>query len=192
MSEFIQAHGYILLPALALSIVAAVLAARNTAAQPLVHWLYLRLPFIRSLVQDANIAQFTRTFGTLLRSGVHIDEAARVTRDTLGNYYYRRALESVRTSIEKGGTLSKNLELYPALFPPLVSRLIRVGETTGKTADTLLYLNRHFESKMDVSLKTLTTALEPALLLVIGSVVAFVALAILTPIFELTSTIGNQ
>ena len=89
-------------------------------------------------------------------------------------------------------SLSSILDKHPNQFPKLVTRMIKVGEGSGKLEGTLLYLARYYEEEVDNLTKNLTTILEPVLLVIIGLVVGGLALSIITPIYQLTGSIGNQ
>ncbi|HAO52149.1 TPA: type II secretion system protein F, partial [Candidatus Magasanikbacteria bacterium] len=93
--------------------------------------------------------------------------------------------------IKKGVKVSESLKNHKNLFPKMVSRLVYVGEEAGKIEDTLLYISEFYEEEVDNSTKNLSTALEPILLLFIGVVVGFLAISIITPIYNITGNISN-
>ncbi len=88
--------------------------------------------------------------------------------------------------VTKGSTLHEILKQYPILFPSVLVHMVRVGEESGKLEDTLLYLGEYYEAEVDSSTKTLSTVIEPALLIFIGLAVGFLALSIITPIYSIT------
>ena len=92
-------------------------------------------------------------------------------------------------NVGKGRKLSENLREFPRLFPLFVTRMVGVGEASGKFEDVLFYLAEFYEAEVDTSTKSLATALEPILLLFVGSIVAFLALSIITPIYDITGSI---
>ncbi len=158
-------------------------------SQPVTHWLLLKLPLVGKIVYQTNLAGFCRSLGTLLKSGLNIDEAIEITSKTATNYYYGQALTYVSSTVKKGTKLSSKLELYPKLFPKLTTRMIRVGEKSGKLEESLLFLAHFYEVEVDNTTKSLSTAIEPILLIVIGLVVAFLALSIITPIYKITGNV---
>jgi type II secretory pathway component PulF len=105
------------------------------------------------------------------------------------NHYYRVSLHTVNEHVIKGGKLSDNLEIYSSLYPPTVTRMIAVGETSGNMSETLMYLADFYESEVDTAAKTLSTAIEPILLIGVGIMVGFLALSIITPIYDITGNI---
>lgn len=188
-SHFVDNHGISLFLGIVISVIFLSWLVRQKFSRPVTHWLLLRIPVVRKIVFNTNLARFARTLGMLLKSGLHIDEALDVTRETVGNYYYKRALKTIGGGVSKGKKLADNLVLYPVLFPKMVSRMVLVGEKSGNLEDTLMYLANFYEVEVDNSTKNLSTAIEPVLLLLIGLVVGFLALSIITPIYNVTGNI---
>jgi len=188
-SSFVESYGFYLFFGIILFLITFIWLVRQSFSNPVTHWFYLRIPIVNTIVKNTNLARFSRILGTLLQSGLNVDEALQVTRNSLGNYYYKKAMESVQKSVEKGGTISDNLESYPKLFPQMIIRMVGVGEKSGKTTETLEYLSQFYELEVDNATKSLSTALEPLLLIVIGAVVAFLALSIITPIYDITGNL---
>jgi len=162
---------------------------RQKFSRPFNHAVLLHIPVFQKLVHNAALARFSLTMGTLLKAGIPIIEGLSITSGAIGNYYYEKALQKVIEGVEKGTALSEILERYPKLFPPLLTRMIQVGEKSGNLEETFLYLANYYEREVDVSAKSLTTAIEPILLLIIGGAVAFLALSIITPIYNITGSI---
>jgi len=163
--------------------------ARQKFIKPFTHFFLLKIPIIKGVARNSNLARFSRTLGMLLKSGLSIDEAIRVTKDTMSNYYYHKSLEDVYKRVGKGVKLSDNLKQYEHLYPKMVSRMILVGEESGKLDETLLYLADFYELEVDNATKALSTTIEPILLIIIGCVVGFLALSIITPIYNITGNI---
>jgi len=162
---------------------------RQKFMRPLTHKFLLTAPIIRDVVRNANLARFCRTLGTSIKSGLTIEEALDVTKKSVGNFYFKNALDKVTRSVSKGTKLSANLERSRSLFPLLATRMIRVGEESGKLDETLFYLADFYEERVDTATKTMSTAIEPILLLAIGVAVGFLALSIITPIYDITGNI---
>lgn len=153
----------------------------------------LYLPLVGRLINQSQLAQFNRNLSTLLSSGTPIDEALTTTNETLDSLVHQRYLLKAIKQVKNGKPLSKALEeVAPErVFPPLVTRMIAVGEKSGQLDQNLAYLATFYEDEIDNTSKNLTTILEPVLLVIIGLGITFVALAIITPIYELTSTVGE-
>lgn len=154
------------------------------------HHFLLRIPFLGGLVGYGQIARFSRNFGTLMKSGVPISRSLEITTDTLSNLKFKSDLAEVGKALQKGkgigDTLSSNKYFE---YPPIVSRMIQIGEKTGKLDETLLYLSDFYEDEIDTLSKNLSTIIEPVLLISIGLLVGFVAVSIISPIYELTGSI---
>lgn len=151
----------------------------------------LKLPFIGKIVTNVNIANLTRTLSLLLKSGIKIVDALETTANSLSNLVYQKELKKVATEITSGGQISQYLIKRPDLFPVILSQMIEVGENTGNLTQTLLYLNNFYETEVDEITKNLSTILEPALLIIMGVIVGFVAIAIITPIYSITQSVSR-
>jgi type IV pilus assembly protein PilC len=160
---------------------------RRGPIRPYFHRFILRIPIFGKIAKNLNLARFARTFGSLLRSGLPIGEAIQTTSDALGNYAYKINLAKISREVGQGEKLSKSLAVFPEIFPPMVCQMIAVGERSGKLEEVLFYLAEFYEAEVDATTKNLSTILEPVLLVLIGVVVAGVALAVVTPLYQLTS-----
>ncbi|MDP2684249.1 MAG: type II secretion system F family protein [bacterium] len=190
-SELIEAHGLLLFVGIVAFFGALIWYTRQKFSHPLTHMLILKLPVVKKISKNANLARFCRTLGSLIKSGLTIDEAMQVTAKTMQNYYFKKAFENIREKTISGSLLSDNMIHYRDLFPKLVTRMVRVGEESGKLEETLLYLADFYDSEVDSSTKSITTTIEPVLLIFIGLVVAFLALSIITPIYSITGNISR-
>lgn len=152
-------------------------------------WLLIKTPVLGPLVTKIQIAQLASVCGTLLKSGITIIETLKIASDSADNLVYRRFLTEVSSSIQEGESFSIYLKKHPALFPGFVTQMIGIGEETGKLDESFLYIATFAEREVDEATKTLTTVLEPLLLLVVGGFVGFIAIAIITPIYSLTTGI---
>ncbi|KKU80686.1 hypothetical protein A2875_04665 [Candidatus Gottesmanbacteria bacterium RIFCSPHIGHO2_01_FULL_46_14] len=150
--------------------------------------LVLKLPLFGDLLKKIILVEFTRTMAMLITSGIHILEALRILKDSLGNVLYRNAIDELSKKVEKGFPLGETFAQYP-IFPPIVSQMIKVGEETGKLDDALLKLSKYFQSDSEHLVKGLTTAIEPIIMVVLGLGVGFIVISIITPIYSLTSAI---
>lgn len=168
--------------------VAAALAGlrryRNTTAGRLkMDRLSLRIPLYGRLNLFIATARFSRTLGTLLQSGVPLLKALDITRTLLNNMVLREAVETARKEVQEGGSLARSLK-NSAAFPPMLAQISAAGEKSGQLEPMLFRLADTYEHQTDLSITGLLSLLEPILILVMGTVVGFVVLAILLPIFE--------
>ena len=152
--------------------------------------LVLKIPHIGELLRKASIARFSRTLGTLLSSGVHILDAMEITATTSGNRVIQEAVMSSRASIASGDTISEPLGKSD-VFPPMVVHMIRVGEETGEMDNMLNKIADFYEEEVDVAVETLTSVLEPILIVGIGIIVGGMVISMYLPIFRLASAIGG-
>jgi type IV pilus assembly protein PilC len=162
---------------------------RRKFLYPVTHWILLRLPVVGKIVKDVNLARFSLVFGTLMRSGIDIIKAIEVTSTVVGNVYYRRALGQVLAAVQRGQPMSEVLGERTEIFPKIVSRMVNVGERTGKLEEVVGYLSEFYELEVETSMKNLSTALEPILLLFIGGLALAMAFAILIPIYNFIAAI---
>jgi len=189
ISDTIQSHGLVILPAAVVIAWALLFVLRLRAVRPVTHRIILRLPVIGKLSQQTNLARFTRLMGTLLLSGIPIQEALGISETVLKNVVYRDLFLRVHEDVVRGKTLSSLLESEPRLVPPMALRLIRVGEETGTLGEMFAYLANFYEVEVDDATRNLPALLEPLLIIGIGAMVAGLALAILTPIYKIVGAV---
>lgn len=152
--------------------------------------IFLKLPIVGNLISHGQLARFSRNLGTLIKTGIPINRSMVITADSLTNMKFKMDLMEVAKSLEKGKSIGETLEKRSYFeYPPLVSKMIKIGEKTGRLDENLIYLSEFYEDEIDEMSKNLSTIIEPVLLIVIGLVVGFVALAIISPIYELTGSI---
>jgi len=158
--------------------------------KPLWHSFLLKVPLFGKLMAYSQLARFSRNLGILMKAGLPVQRSLEVTAVTLSNVKFSRHVAEMSETIGKGQNIYQILEKKQfGEFPKLVAKMIGVGEKTGNLDTTLLYLGDFYEEEIDNLSKNLSTILEPILLLGIGLIVGFVALAIISPIYELTGSI---
>lgn len=148
----------------------------------------LKIPIFGALIKKTILAEFSRTLGALLASGTLVVEALDKVSNTTGNIHYKNAIVDISKRVEKGVSIGDAMSLY-YLFPPNLIELVKIGEETGKLDETLIKASEYFENEVDQTVKTLSTALEPIILVILGIGVAFLVISILTPIYQITSSI---
>ncbi len=152
----------------------------------------LKIPLIGRLIVEREVSRFARNLATMIKSGLPLFEALKIAINSQSNLAYKKAILELSTNLEKGKKMTEILKLpnYKLLFPRLVSDMIAVGEETGSIDESLFYVSQFYEEDIEETAKNMTTILEPAILLIIGLMVAFVALAIISPIYQLTGALG--
>lgn len=154
------------------------------------HHLLLKLPIFGPMAVNINMANFTRTFGILLKSGIKIVESLAITAESLSNSVYQRELKKAAEEISKGEQIYKYFSKRTSIFPIMISQMIEVGESTGNLTETLFYLSDFYETEVDNTTKNLSNILEPILLLVMGAIVGFVVLSTILPIYKITRSLS--
>jgi type IV pilus assembly protein PilC len=146
----------------------------------------LRVPVYGNLRQKILVTEFARTLSLLISAGISLLEALDIVIGGIDNLVFRRAIEEARADVEKGQALSRSIE-KSAVFPILLPQMIAVGEETGKMDDVLTKLATYYDRESEYAVKGLTTALEPLIMIVLGLGVGFLIVAIVLPIYNLTS-----
>ena len=190
IAEFMKTSGVLVVVSALLFLVALSFILTLPLIKPVWHRLALSLPIFGSILSRYQITRLCRNLGTLLKSGVPISKALEITAKTLTNSSYSAALQSALLDVERGRPLSESFAKN-RLFPSLLTKMVAVGEKSGKLDESLLYLGDYYDEELENITKNLTTVLEPVLLLVLGVIVAFVAIAIISPIYQLTGSIGQ-
>ncbi|MEK7464332.1 MAG: type II secretion system F family protein, partial [Patescibacteria group bacterium] len=149
--------------------------------------LSLRLPVIGGLFQKLYIARFAESSRVLIKGGLTIPQAIEISSHTIGNAVYADLLHQAAVQIRKGDLLSKTLSTMPE-FPPLVSQLINVGESTGRLEQLLEKVNDFYTREVEDIVENLVTLIQPALMIVIGGMVALLFASILLPLYNLSRT----
>jgi type IV pilus assembly protein PilC len=191
ISEFISSYGGWVIAGLFSFIVGFWLIIKLPRVRFVWHQIALVIPFVSDLVKHVNIITFSRTLGLLLKAGIKIVEALDITANTLPNLVYKKEIKVISEGVKKGDQMSKYLSENEHLFPVILSQMVIVGENTGKLEESLLFLADFYEGEMDETTKSLSSFLEPVLLLAMGLIVGFVAVAIITPIYKITQTLGR-
>jgi type IV pilus assembly protein PilC len=143
---------------------------------------------IGTIVQKIALARWARTLASLTSAGVPVLEAIDVTGRTAGNSVVERAMAAVHNSVQGGGTIAAALAGEP-IFPSLVTQMVRVGEETGALDSTLAKVADFYEEQVDAAVKSLTSILEPIMIVVVGSIVGFMILAMYLPMFHVYDAI---
>lgn len=151
--------------------------------------LFLSIPIVGNIVIKVNCARFARIYSSLLKSGVPVVTGLGIVAKTLGNVYYKDALEVAIGEVQKGVELSKVISRYPRIFPVLVPQILEVGEETGKTEMVLRRLAEFYEDEVSQITKNMSSIIEPVLMLIIGVGVGFFAVAMLQPMYSVLENI---
>ncbi len=148
----------------------------------------LRLPVFGQIIRLSTLNEISRTLSLLVASGASIIESLHIVANVADNYWYKTAILSTSELVEKGISLSDAMQ-STNIFPSMLIQMAKVGESTGKIDDSLNKISEYFERDLDVRIKTLTTAIEPILIISLGISVGFLILSVITPIYALISQI---
>jgi len=189
ISGFLIHHTIIVILGLIGVIFAIVTLFKSSIGRRAMDVVTLKIPVIGGIVQEVNSARTARTLSSLLSSGVAIVTSLDVTIDVMQNHLYKKALEEVRSAIEKGDQMSTVFEKYEKLYPVFVGEMVAVGEETGKISEMLLGVANYYENEVDERTKDLSTIIEPLLMVIIGAGVGVFAISMLGPTYSLVNNI---
>ncbi|CAN5164582.1 type II secretion system F family protein [soil metagenome] len=150
--------------------------------------LELKLPIFNKLIKESIMAEFARTFGLLVGTGSLVVESLDESANVVSNYYYQQAIHELGKKVEKGITIGDGM-LSDPLFPPLMVEMVKIGEQTGKLDDSLTRVSEYFEREVETTVKGLTTAMEPIIMIVLAVGVGFLVISIITPIYNIIGQI---
>ncbi|MFH1238895.1 MAG: type II secretion system F family protein [bacterium] len=150
----------------------------------------LKLPMFGSLIRKVAVAKFTRTLGTLVKSGVPILEALDTTAKTSGNKIIEEAIMRARTSIKEGERISGPLKASN-VFPPMVIQMITVGEETGALDTMLNKVADFYDQEVEVAIGGLTSMIEPVIIVIMGVAIGAIVIAMFLPMFELGNVVSQ-
>ena len=188
VSNFFKNHYFIIFILLAIGFIMAIRFFKTENGKRVMDRLILKMPIFGKLASMVAISRFTRTLGTLVGSGIPLLNALEIGEAVVGNSVYVDALQDVRVSVREGSSLANPLR-DSGVFPPLVTRMVAVGEQTGEMEDMFSKIADIYDLQVETTLSALTSLLEPIMILVMGVVMGFIVFAILLPIFDLTSAI---
>ncbi len=188
VSNFFQSYWYAMAGAMVASVFAIKRYYATVNGRVVIDRLLLKVPIVGDLIRKASVAKFTRTLGTLITSGVPLLEGLSICAKTSGNKVIEEALMNARVSISGGKTISEPLAKCN-VFPKMVTHMIAVGESTGALDAMLGKIADFYEDEVDQAVETLTSLLEPIMMVVLGTIIGFIVIAMYLPIFTMASAI---
>lgn len=150
---------------------------------------YLRMPLFGDLIKKSSVARFSRTFGSLTRSGVPILTCLEIVREISGNQVIANAIDAARIEIQQGGMISIALQ-KEKVFPPMAIQMISIGEETGELDNMLMKIADFYEDEVEQAVKALTSILEPVMIVVLGGMIGTILLSMYLPMFKVFDTLG--
>ena len=171
-------------------IAAAYMGLRSKKGKIAFGWLILRLPAIGTMAREVNAARTARTLAALVSSGVDVLTSLDITHDVVQNSQFQAVILEAKKAVAQGEPLSTTFIRHEQLYPAFVGEMMAVGEETGQTPEMLKNLAIYYEEEVSRKTKDLSTIIEPLLMLFIGAAVGFFALAMITPIYQVTQNIN--
>lgn len=154
------------------------------------HQLILKVPIINTLVMKIAVSRFTRTFAALIGAGVSVVEALKVTSHALGNKVFEKEVLESTQKVINGQPLSKAIE-GSGLFPAIVPQMLAIGEETGQTSDVLIKVADFYDEEVDATIDSLSSILEPVMIVIMGGAVGLIAVSVMGPIANLSTSVGG-
>lgn len=188
ISDMLQKNLLLLIIIIVVTIVVGRKYISTPAGKKKYHRLLLKLPIFGDIFRKVSIAKFSRTFATLVRSSVPVTTSLEIVGKTSGNKIIEEAVIGAKKSIQEGVPISKPLE-ESGIFPPMVVKMIAVGEKSGKLEQMLMKIAQFYEEQTDAVISGLASLIEPILIVCLGVVVGFIVIAMFLPIINLSQII---
>lgn len=188
ISEFMLERWYIVIGGLVTAAIGIRMYLKTPKGKRLFHYTVIRMPVLGPVIRKVAVARFARTFSSLIGAGVSVLETLRVTGNSVGNEAFKDELEKGAAAITGGQQLSEALA-KGGLFPGIVPQMLAVGEETGQTADILIKVADFYEEEVDATIASISSIIEPVMIVVMGSMVGLVAISVMGPIASLSQNI---
>ena len=183
-SHLVDSRWYVLIAVVAVLVISFIYVKRSKWGRPRWDAFKLRVPLkIGDVVQKVAIARWSRTFASLVSAGVPIMQAIEITGKTAGNAVIEDSMTSVIASVKAGGTIAEPLK-HSKVFPAMVAHMVGVGEETGALDAMLAKVADFYEDEVEAAVKALTSILEPAMILLVGSIVGVIVISMYLPLFD--------
>jgi len=191
ISEALTNHFVALMGVLAVAAVSLALYIRTGPGRRHWHWVLLHVPVFGPLFRKVAISRFSRTFATLIQSGVPMLGALDIVAATAGNVLVEAAVLKAKEAVTRGETLGDPLTAT-RVFPPMVTRMISIGEKTGALEKLLMKIAEFYDQEVRATVKVLTSLIEPLMIAVMGFIVGFIVLAIFLPIIQMQRIVTGK
>jgi len=189
--DTLQHHTLLVIGVIGGVVIAFVAAIRTETGSKIFDQILVRTPIFGTISKKVNIARFSRILSSMLKSGTPILEGLQVVADSLGNYEFKQAVIATVADVKVGKSVAQSLEKYPKLFFYLVTQMISVGEESGTVDAILEEIAARYEAEVDDTMSNLSSIIEPVLILGIGTAVGIMAIALIGPIYSITTNAGG-
>lgn len=187
ISDLFTKQWYILLAIIGAAVYGYKWFSKTLSGRYILADFYAKVPIFGKLSTEVQLTSFIQTLALLISSGVPILDALDISKETLSNIRFQEAVASVAQSVEKGVSLAKAVENHP-VFPIIVPQMISIGESTGKLDEVLEKVGKSFEEESANTVRNLSTALEPVIMIILGVSVGFLIFALIMPIYGVLGT----
>lgn len=188
-SSFSQSYWYLLALTPVLAPAAVMLLRKNRGALYYIDLAAIRLPVVSRIVYNKLLAMFSEQLRILTTAGITIDRSLSIVHDIIGNEVFRRSISVLREEISAGSRVSDVMRTQD-VFPPLMARMVDVGETSGSLDEQFEYLSKHYHARLDDVSEKIGKILEPLVIGVIGALFALIIMGLLLPVYDLVSMMG--
>ena len=188
ISNFMITYWYIVIGGIIGAFFALRTYLRSPSGKSQFHHIIIKVPIIGPLIKKVAVARFARTFSALIGAGVSVLETLRVTGNAIGNEAFKEELERGSQAVTAGKQLSEALE-KGGLFPGIVPQMLAVGEETGQTAKVLIKIADFYEEEVDAAIASISSIIEPVMIVFMGGMVGLVAVSVMGPIASLSQNV---
>lgn len=185
VSNIVQNQLPLLLVGLAVVIFGGMYVLKRPGMQKYIDMVVMRLPVIKNIARNVNVARIARTLSSLLGSGIALTQSIDIAKDIVQNHYYQEVLKTASERVVKGEPFSETITARTDLFPIMVGEMVRVGEETGNVSQMLLEIAVFYEEEVEAKTKNLSTIIEPVLMMFIGVAVGFFAMSMIGPMYSI-------
>lgn len=187
--EFLANYGWIIAVAFVLLVIFIIYYFTTKEGKKRYDEMSLKLPYIGGFLKKMFLARFAENISTLIGSGLSINNALKITKDTVGNDVYKKILTDTEEKVSEGEKISAVLVKYPDYAPPFVVQMIQVGEDTGTLDKNLMEIVGFYNKEVKRAIETFTALLEPVLIIILGLGVALLAISVIEPLYGALSTV---
>ncbi|MFH0854277.1 MAG: type II secretion system F family protein [bacterium] len=189
ISRAINKHGALVVLSIIVSIFLIIKILKTKTGKYIFDITILKFPIISPIIKKINLAIFSRTLSSLIKTDIPIVESFNITANIMKNLKYRRELLKVSENVKKGISITVSMNAHKDIFPPVILQMVSVGEDSGSLDDILEEIAVFYEEEVQGIMDTLPSIIEPILMLILGGAVAFMAVAIIMPMYSLTQAV---
>lgn len=183
---------FITVPSLIFAVLLLIIFFKSAYGQKTRSYFMRTLPFLSNLARSYDMARITSTLSLLLRSGVPMSDGLRIISVGIVDVALRDAVIDCEKKIKEGKSLSQAFNLHPDVMPPMLVKISKVGERSGKMDQVLSELGEYYDDQLDFYLKTMADLIEPIMMLIVGLIVAVLVLSIISPIYKLVGSFSAK